>query len=67
MTDSDSDAEIEVSAAARVAIQSNKVRTPINFFMLPVAKNTAFGFAVHKIDPVTLVFQRIEQPEGFVL
>ena len=34
---------------------------PINFFMSPVAKNTAVGLAAHKIDPVTLIFQRIEQ------
>ena len=67
MTDSDSDAEIEVSAFARLAMQSKMVRKPINFLMSPVPKNAAFSLAVHKVDPVALVFQRIEQPEGFVL
>ena len=56
-----------MSAAARVTIQNKKLKIPINFFMLPVANNTAFGFAVHQVDPVTLVFQGIEQPESFIL
>lgn len=47
VTVSESDAEIDVPAAARVATQSNKVKSAIIFFMLPVAWNTAVGLTVH--------------------